>query len=156
MGEADPPGGAGGDLFAGDEAVVQPAQQRGGGDAELFGGGGHVEQLSFRRVVAGLVAGDLPVVPQRLDPTGGERQSAGCRALLAVEDSGDGGVGVVHGQPAQQVDGVLVGADLRLTTAQRHGELADRAALPAQHQLGVRGGVLALQGDVDFLKQSTQ
>ena len=59
-GEADLPGRAGGDLFAGDEAVVEPAQERGGGDAELACGLGHVEQVSFRKVVAGLVAG----VPQ--------------------------------------------------------------------------------------------
>lgn len=67
------PGRAGGDLLAGDEAVIQPAQQGGGGDAELAGGGGHVEQLSFRLLAggAGLAGGDLPVVAQRLDPTGG-------------------------------------------------------------------------------------
>ena len=62
-GEADLPGRAGGDLLAGDEAVVEPAQERGGGDAELACGLGHVEQGSFRKVVAGLVA-DAPVIPK--------------------------------------------------------------------------------------------
>ena len=32
--------------------------------SELAGGGGHVEQFSFGFLVAGLVAGDLPVVAQ--------------------------------------------------------------------------------------------
>ena len=65
IGEPDAPRGAGGDLLAGDEAVIQPAQQGRGRDAELAGGLGHVEQFSFRgRVAAGLVAGDVPVGAQ--------------------------------------------------------------------------------------------
>jgi hypothetical protein len=65
-GEADLPGRAWGDLLAGDEAVVQPAQQGRRCDVELAGGGGHVEQFSFGclAVAAGLVAGDLPVVAE--------------------------------------------------------------------------------------------
>jgi hypothetical protein len=65
-GEADLPGRAWGDLLAGDEAVVQPAQQGRRCDVELAGSGGHVEQFSFRclAVVAGLVAGDFPVVAE--------------------------------------------------------------------------------------------
>ncbi len=63
VGELDPLGCAGGELFAGDESVAQPAVQGGGCQAELCGGVGHGEQLSFLRVVARLVAGNLPVVP---------------------------------------------------------------------------------------------
>ena len=59
VGEADAPGRAGGELFAGDEAVGQPTVQGGGGESELFGGVGHGERFSFGRVVAGLVAGDV-------------------------------------------------------------------------------------------------
>src|SRR6266568_2843482 len=70
-GEADPPGGAGCELLAGDEPVAEPAVQGGGGEAEFGGGVGHGEQFSFLRVVAWLVAGDAPVVPQALDFTGG-------------------------------------------------------------------------------------
>ena len=71
-GEADPPGGAGGELLAGDESVAEPAVQGGGGEAEFAGGVGHGEQFSFLRASAGgLVAGDVPVVAQRLDSTGG-------------------------------------------------------------------------------------
>ena len=50
------------------------------------------------------------MVAQRLDPTGGERQAAGGAAALPVEDVRDRRVGIVGGEAADQVDGVLVGA----------------------------------------------
>ena len=71
VGEADPPGGAGGELFAGDEAVAEPAVQGGGRESEFLCGVGHGERFSFGRVVAVLVAGNVVVVAQGLDPTGG-------------------------------------------------------------------------------------
>src|SRR5437660_5248598 len=70
-GEAEPAAGAGGELLAADEPVVEPPVQRGRGEAEFGGGVSHGEQFSFLRVVAWLVAGDAPVVPQALDFTGG-------------------------------------------------------------------------------------
>ena len=111
VGHADAPGGAGGDLLAGDEAVVDPAVQGRGGDAELLGGVGDGEQFAFGRVGVGLVAGDVVVVAQGLYAGGGEGQAAGGAAALPVEDPGDLRVGVVDGEAADQVDGVLVGAD---------------------------------------------
>src|SRR5256885_2865005 len=68
-GEADPPGGAGGELLAADEPVVEPPVQRGRGEAAFGGGVSHGEQFSFLRVVAWLVAGEAPVVPQARDLT---------------------------------------------------------------------------------------
>jgi hypothetical protein len=62
----------------------------------------------------------------------------------------------VHGQAADQVDGVLAGADLGLAAAQLDGQLADRAAFPPQHQAGVRAGVVAVQRDVDLVDQGAQ
>ena len=47
-GEADAPGGTGGDLLAGDESVVEPPVEGGGGDAELGGGLAHAYHVSFR------------------------------------------------------------------------------------------------------------
>jgi hypothetical protein len=44
------------ELFAGDEVVVESAQQGGGGDAQLFGGG-HVEWFSLLWLVGGLWQG---------------------------------------------------------------------------------------------------
>ena len=83
---------------------------------------------------------------------GGEAQAAGAAAALAVEDAGDGGVGVVGRQAADQCDGVLVGADLRRVGAgQVDDQLAGLPAAPAQQQLGA-GGV-AVDGDDDLLEQ---
>ena len=42
---------------------------------------------------------------------GGEGLASGAETSLAVQDPGDGGVGVVAGETANQLDGVLVGAD---------------------------------------------
>ena len=133
-------------LFTGDESLVQPAVQGGGRESELGGGVGHGEQLS---VLWGRSPGWWQGMFQwwRSDwtRTGGERQSAGGAAVLPVEDPGDGGVGVVHGQPAQQVDGVLAGAQpLRRFPLERHGQFGDRAALPAQDELGAAVVVVAV------------
>jgi hypothetical protein len=62
----------------------------------------------------------------------------------------------VHGQSPDEVDGVLVGADLGLRAAQRDGQLADRAAFPPQDQAGVRVRAVAAGGDVDLIEQGTQ
>jgi len=62
----------------------------------------------------------------------------------------------MDGQAADQADGVLAGADLGLRAAQRHGQLADSAAFPPQHQAGVRVRVIAAEGDVHFVGQGAQ
>src|SRR3984893_8001285 len=67
VGEPDPPGRAGGELFAGDESVAEPAVQRRWRESELFGGVGHGEQFSFFRGVTWPVAWDAPVLEQALD-----------------------------------------------------------------------------------------
>ena len=76
----------GGELFAGDEAVAEPAVQGGGRQSEFLCGVGHGERFSFGRVVAVLVAGNVRSGGAGLDPTGGVWQSAGGAAVLAVED----------------------------------------------------------------------
>src|SRR5919109_957464 len=134
--DADPPGRAGGVLFAGDESVGQPAVDRGGRDLEDLGGAGDRQELAVGRVAGWLVARDLPVAAQAGDDLGGESLSGGRAAALAVEDSGDRGVVVVDGEPTHQRDGVVVGADRGLVSWQRDGQFGDRAALPAQRQRG--------------------
>ena len=47
VGEPDPPGCAGGELFAGDESLAEPAVQGGGCEAEFVGGVGDGEQFSL-------------------------------------------------------------------------------------------------------------
>ena len=61
------------------------------------------------------------MVPQALHSSGGEWQS-GCGGTgLTVQDAGDLRVGVMHGQPPDEVDGVLVGAQPGLFPGdQRH------------------------------------
>ena len=146
FGEADAPGRAGGDLLAGDEAVIQPAQQGRRCDVELAGGwvtlssspsGGRRCRLGWWRGMPQWVRSEPTLLAVYDIPRA-------VRAVLPVEDPGDDGVGVVHGQPADQVDGVLIGADFRLRAAQRDGQLADRAAFPPQTRRacgpGRRGG----------------
>jgi hypothetical protein len=95
------------------------------------------------------------VVAQALHDRGAEPQTAGAAAALTVEDPGDGGVGVVGGQPTDQRDDVFVGADLRRVGAgQLDGQLAGLAAAPAQQQPGA-GGV-AVDGDDNLLQQGAQ
>jgi hypothetical protein len=72
---------------------------------------------------------------------------------LAVEDPGDLGVAVVDGEAADEIHGVLSGADLGLGAADRHHKLAGRAALPPHEHLGVRVGAVAVEGEGDVLEQ---
>ena len=100
--DADPPRGAGRVLLAGDEPGLQPAVQRGGGDAELFGGLADREQFAVGRLARRLVARDLPVVAEAGDDLSGEPFAGRGAAALAVEDPGDRGVVVVRGEPPEQ------------------------------------------------------
>jgi hypothetical protein len=52
----------------------------------------------------------------------------GGAGALTVQGPGDLAVVVVDGEPLDQSDRVLVGADRRLRSGQRYGELGDRAA----------------------------
>src|SRR6266545_679876 len=155
VGDADPPGGTWGGLLAGDEPIGQPPVHRGGRHAQQLGRAGDGDQLALWWGGGWLVAADTPVVAQALHDRGGEAQAAGAAAALAVEDPGDDGIGVVGRQPADQRDGVLVGADRRgVGAGQLDDQLAGVAAAPAQQQPGA-GGV-AVDGDDDLLEQGAQ
>ena len=75
---------------------------------------------------------------------------------IATDNPAWGHRRVVDGQPADQVDGVLVCADLGGLAPDRHGQLADRAAFPPQQQVRPALGVVAVDVDGDFLQQSAQ
>src|SRR4051812_2756601 len=109
--DADAPGGAGGVVLAGDEAVVEPAVQGRGRDAERVGGLGDRKQFAVGWLGGWLVRGDVAVAAQSADDDRGEALAGGAAAALAVEDAGDRGVVVVNGEPFEQRDRVLVGAD---------------------------------------------
>ena len=95
---------------------------------------------------------DLTVPTEAADPVGREAFAAGGLSALAVEDSGDGGVGVVDGQSPDQFDRALLGADRGdPVAAQIHVEVGQGPALPAQDQTGLRW--ILLDADVDFLQQ---
>ena len=65
--------------------------------------------------------------------------------------------GVVGGETAHQVDDVLVGAEpFGWRAPDWHPQVGDRAAFPAQHELGVGIGVVAAHGDVDLVEQAAQ
>jgi len=74
---------------------------------------------------------------------------------LTVEDAGDLGVGVVQGQPPDEVDGVFVGAQPGLCPGgERYPQVGEGAALPAEYEVGVAGG--SVQGDGDLGEQGAQ
>src|SRR6478672_2873746 len=126
--DADPPWCAGGVLFAADESGLEPAEDGGGGDAEFVGGLADGEQFAVGRLGGRLVCRDSAVAAQSADDDGGE-PFAGCgAAALAVEDPGDPAVVVVGGEPADQRDRVLIGADRGLRLGEGDGEFGDRAA----------------------------
>ena len=79
-----------------------------------------------------------------------------CRgAALAIEDAGDHGVGIMDGQPADERDRVLIGAYRgRPRARQREIDLVERAALPAQREVGC--SLVALDLDDDLLEQCPQ
>jgi hypothetical protein len=70
-----------------------------------------------------LVGGDSAVAARAADDDLGEPVTGRGAATLAVEDPSDGGVVVVGGEPCEQRDRVLVGADRRLVARQRDDEL---------------------------------
>jgi len=152
--DADPPRGAGGVLLAGDEPGLQPAKDRGGGDAELVGGLADGEKVAVGRLGWWLVCGDVAVAAQTADDDLGEPLAGGGAAALAVEDLGDCGVVVVGSEPREQRDRVLVGADRWLVARQCDGELGDRAAFPADRDAGAV--LFAVDVEDDFLDQAAQ
>src|SRR5918994_4033571 len=81
--------------------------------------------------------------------------AAGGPAALTVEDPGDDRIGIVGGQPADQSDGVFVGPHRwGIGARQADHELADRAAAPAQGEIGSELG--PIDGDDDLFEQAAQ
>jgi hypothetical protein len=73
---------------------------------------------------------------------------------LGGSESGDPAIVVVHGEPADQLDRVLVGADRRLRLGEGERQLGDRAALPAD--LDARTALLPVGVDDDLVDQAAQ
>src|SRR6516165_2615177 len=152
--DADPPGRAGSVLLAADEAGLKPAEDRRGGDAQHVGGLADWQQLAVGRLGRRFVCGDAAVAAQAADDDRAEALAGGRAAPLAVENAGDRAVVVVGGEPSEQRDRVLVGADRRLWLRQRHGELGERTAAPADRHGGA--ALLAVGVEDHLLDQRSQ
>src|ERR1700674_4582529 len=155
LGHPDAPRCTGRDLFAGDEAIVEPAMQRGRCDTEDLCRTVDRHALCIRGFRGRLEARYFPVRTQTADAIGSERQPSRRRTALTVENAGDERIRVMRGQATQQFDGVLRGTDRRWMRArQRHIDLAHQPAAPAQRQMCI--GLLALDTQDYFLEQRAQ
>jgi hypothetical protein len=138
--DADAPRRAGGELLSDQEAFPQPPVQGRGGHAELvscLGDGDHERIVPAGCDIfgCGLVSGDVVVGAELADVGFGPGQPGGGAPALLPEDLGDGGIVVVPGEPAHQVQGVLAGdAAVLPGPGQRHGQFGTRAALPDDPQ----------------------
>ena len=86
---------------------------------------------------------------QVADAAGGKAMAVYRGPSLPIEDAGDHTIGVMGREPAQQRDRVLVGADGGRPRA-RQGEVdvVERAAFPAQREMGGRPVTVDLDRDV--------
>ena len=147
------PGRARSDLFASDEAVIEPAMNGRGGDAEDLGGFPDRDQRPLGQVGFGLVSRDFPVPAQAAHVASGESFAGGCFPALTVEDASNDIVGVVGGQTAEKRDGVFVSAQAWKTEAGPvQIDRRDGAAVPAQSEVGVTFN--ALDVNEDFIQKS--
>jgi hypothetical protein len=105
IGEADAPRRVGGGLLAGEQGVPEPAADRKRRDAELAGG--VLDRHDFAGGIWRRRRGDACALAGGLHACAGERKAMAGASPLAVEDRGDLLVGMVSGEPADQVDRVL-------------------------------------------------
>ena len=93
--------------------------------------------------------------PEVPNPIGGEAVPPCRPSPLAVQDARDDRVGVVHRQAPDQGDRLLGGAKGGRTPApERDREFGDRAAAPAERELGAE--LSALHRDVDLFEQRAE
>ena len=93
-----------------------------------------------------------PARAQAADPIGREAETGGGPATLAIEDAGDDGVWIVHGQAEHQIDGVLVGANCgRLHVLECDIEFAEEASAPPQGKMRLL--LVLMDVDDDFLEE---
>ena len=124
-------------------------------DAEVVGGLADGEQLAVGRVGGRLVGGDAAVAAQAADDDRGEALAGGGAAALAVEDAGDRGVVVVGGEPFEQRDRVLVGAD-RWAGRRGSGTASSVSAPPRQRIVTVARRCSRVDVEDHLLDQAAQ
>src|SRR5215831_17379133 len=155
FGVANTPRGAGCQLLAGNNAVIEQAMDRGWRDAKHDGRPLDRHWFALRHIGHWLETRNAPVAAQVADATGGKSMAVYRGPSLPIEDAGDHTVGVVGGEPAQQPDRVLVGADGGRSRA-RQGEVdvVEGAAFPAQREMG--GRLVAVDLDRDVFNEGAQ
>src|ERR1700726_1958875 len=83
-----------------------------------------------------------------------EAVTVGGSALLAIENAGDHGVGVMDSEATRQRDGVFISAHGCGTTLQVEINLGDGATTPTQGEM--HAVLLFVEGDDDFFEQGAQ
>src|SRR5437773_2257144 len=83
-----------------------------------------------------------------------EAVTVGGSALLAIENAGDHGVGVMDSEATHQRDGVFISAHGCGTALQREIDLGEGTTTPTQGEM--RAALLFVEGDNDFLEQGAQ
>src|SRR5262252_3843947 len=155
FGESDTPRGAGCRLLAGNNAVIEQAMDGRWGDAKHASGLLDRHWFALRRTGRRLEARNAPVAAQVTDAAGGEAMTICRGSSLPIEDASDHTIGVMGREPAQQRDRVLVGADGgRPRARQSEADLVERAALPAQREMG--GRLVAIDRDCDVFDEGAQ
>jgi hypothetical protein len=98
---------------------------------------------------------ECSVRAQAADTVALQAKAARCLAALAIENAGNHRVGIVHGQPTDERDGVLLRAYRGLALA-RQGEvdIGQCTAFPAQDQMS--RGLVALDLDDHLLDQRAE
>src|ERR1700733_6829894 len=105
---ADLPRGSWRDLLAGQKTIFEPAQQRGGRQLQNLSRPSNTEEFSLRRLVRSLETGNVSIPSQRANMPSSESFTGCGLAALAIENAGYHVVGVVNGQPSQQLDCVFI------------------------------------------------
>ena len=84
----------------------------------------------------------------------GEAVTVGGSALLAIENAGDHGIGIMDSEATHQRDGVFISAHGCGTTLQVEINLDDGATTPTQGEM--HAVLLFVEGDDDFFEQGAQ
>ena len=155
IGETNLPRSARRELFAADNALVEPAMNRRRCNAELRCCLLDVQQFAFRRVDCRFETRDAPLSAQTADEVGREALTVSALAALTIEDACNHRVGVMSSQPPQQCGRVLVGAHTCWKIARRvEVDVSECAAAPTQRQM--RATFVLVNSDDDLLKQCAQ
>jgi hypothetical protein len=154
LSDSDLPRCAGRDLFPADEALIQPAMNRGRIDAQNlrgFANRHHIARRGFRRR---FIARNVAIAAQRAHLIRREPLAARRFASMAIENTGDHIIGVMNRQTTQQGNRILVGVQTaRLHARQVEIDVREGPTTPAQRQMGAAFG--SVHADHDFFQQGT-